>query len=397
MARIRAGEEVARCADVAAGNSRRSEGTDAGRRSPRRPSRRPLVMVSDAELLEAVLRPGAAAGCELLTADDPAEARRLVEGRPARRPGCGGGPPVLGERAAAPRTRRRRRLRSNRPPWSGSRRSRSAPNTSMSLPEAESWLVAALAKRRRVAGETAPCSPSGWPRRCRGVGARRGGRGDRRAGGGTGRCSWTAIRWAAGSISCSVPKTWAVCAGPGWASATDAFRRPPCMPRCPHRTSAAARAGWPCCRATGRRTGRRRRPSAPCSRQAAGRGRRWCATCRATRRTPRSRPCAPPTSRSWSSRRTCAPARRRPGWRRSWASTAARVGLVVRGPAPGGIAPDEVATALDLPLVAAMRPEPGLARALERGTAPGRPRGPLAAAATAVLAELKAAATGHRP
>jgi secretion/DNA translocation related CpaE-like protein len=69
--------------------------------------------------------------------------------------------------------------------------------------------------------------------------------------------------------------------------------------------------------------------------------------------------------------------------------------LVVRGPAPGGIAPAEVATALGLPLLAAMRPEPGLARALERGTAPGRPRGPLATAAATVLRELRS--TGGRP
>ncbi|MHA6628266.1 septum site-determining protein Ssd [Pseudonocardia sichuanensis] len=63
--------------------------------------------------------------------------------------------------------------------------------------------------------------------------------------------------------------------------------------------------------------------------------------------------------------------------------------LVVRGPAPGGIDADEVGRALALPVLAAVRPEPGLARALERGEAPGRPRGPLAAAARAVLAELE--------
>lgn len=72
------------------------------------------------------------------------------------------------------------------------------------------------------------------------------------------------------------------------------------------------------------------------------------------------------------------------------------VGLVVRGPAPGGVTPDEVATALGLPLIATMRPEPGLARALERGTAPGRRHGPLAAAATAVLDALRTART-RRP
>ena len=69
---------------------------------------------------------------------------------------------------------------------------------------------------------------------------------------------------------------------------------------------------------------------------------------------------------------------------------ASPVGLVVRGPTPGAIAPEEVATALHLPLVAFMRPEPGLALALENGLAPGRPRGPLAAAATAVLDALHA-------
>lgn len=62
--------------------------------------------------------------------------------------------------------------------------------------------------------------------------------------------------------------------------------------------------------------------------------------------------------------------------------------LVVRGPAPGGVDAAEVARALGLPLLATMRPEPGLARALERGEAPGRARGPLAAAARAVLAAL---------
>ena len=67
-------------------------------------------------------------------------------------------------------------------------------------------------------------------------------------------------------------------------------------------------------------------------------------------------------------------------------------GLVVRGPAPGGITPEEIATALDLPLVAAMRAERGLARSLERGDTPGQGRGPLAAAAASVLDALRAAA-----
>jgi len=67
-------------------------------------------------------------------------------------------------------------------------------------------------------------------------------------------------------------------------------------------------------------------------------------------------------------------------------------GLVVRGPAPGGITPEEIAIALDLPLVAAMRAERGLPRSLERGDTPGQGRGPLAAAAASVLDALRAAA-----
>lgn len=65
------------------------------------------------------------------------------------------------------------------------------------------------------------------------------------------------------------------------------------------------------------------------------------------------------------------------------------VRLIVRGPAPGGVDAAEVARAIGLPLLATMAPEPGLARALERGSAPGRPRGPLATTARAVLAELR--------
>jgi secretion/DNA translocation related CpaE-like protein len=59
--------------------------------------------------------------------------------------------------------------------------------------------------------------------------------------------------------------------------------------------------------------------------------------------------------------------------------------LVVRGPAPGGLTPRDVSRALGLPLLAAMRPQPGLASALDRGAVPGRSRGPLATAAAQVL------------
>lgn len=54
------------------------------------------------------------------------------------------------------------------------------------------------------------------------------------------------------------------------------------------------------------------------------------------------------------------------------------LGLVVRGPGPGGLPPEAVAEVLDLPLIGSLRPEPGLAAALERRRPPGlRPRGPL--------------------
>lgn len=52
---------------------------------------------------------------------------------------------------------------------------------------------------------------------------------------------------------------------------------------------------------------------------------------------------------------------------------------VVRGPAPGGLRPPEIAAALGLPLAGELRPEPGLAGDMERGVAPaGKGRGPLA-------------------
>jgi secretion/DNA translocation related CpaE-like protein len=69
---------------------------------------------------------------------------------------------------------------------------------------------------------------------------------------------------------------------------------------------------------------------------------------------------------------------------------------VVRGPAPGGLTPDDVAGAAGVPLLNAMRPEPGLARALERGRVPARPRGPLVAAAAAVLSALRAGKSERR-
>lgn len=62
--------------------------------------------------------------------------------------------------------------------------------------------------------------------------------------------------------------------------------------------------------------------------------------------------------------------------------------LVVREPSPSGLAADQVARALGLPLVGFLRAEPGLELALERGEPPARQRrSPLAALCEAVLVE----------
>lgn len=63
-------------------------------------------------------------------------------------------------------------------------------------------------------------------------------------------------------------------------------------------------------------------------------------------------------------------------------------GVVVRGPAPGGLRPVDVARIVGLPVLASMRPQPGIDAALERGGLRVRPRSPLARAAGQVLAVL---------
>jgi secretion/DNA translocation related CpaE-like protein len=76
-----------------------------------------------------------------------------------------------------------------------------------------------------------------------------------------------------------------------------------------------------------------------------------------------------------------------------WLSAAnPNVGVVVRGPAPGGLTAREVARAVGLPLLAAMRPQPGIGDRLERGGLRLPPRSPLAAAAQRVLGVLQ-----HQP
>jgi len=63
-------------------------------------------------------------------------------------------------------------------------------------------------------------------------------------------------------------------------------------------------------------------------------------------------------------------------------------GVVVRGPSPGGLTSADVAKIVGLPLLAAMRPQPGVVDALERGGLRLRSRSPLAGAARRVLAVL---------
>ena len=66
------------------------------------------------------------------------------------------------------------------------------------------------------------------------------------------------------------------------------------------------------------------------------------------------------------------------------------VGLVVRGPSPGGLRADEVAAIAGVPLLASMRPHPRLAEQLEHGGLRLGRRSPLTVAARRVLAVLPA-------
>ena len=64
------------------------------------------------------------------------------------------------------------------------------------------------------------------------------------------------------------------------------------------------------------------------------------------------------------------------------------IGLVVRGPSPGGLRATDVASIVGLPVLAAMRPEPMLDQQLERGGLRLRTRSPLSTAARRVLSVL---------
>lgn len=71
------------------------------------------------------------------------------------------------------------------------------------------------------------------------------------------------------------------------------------------------------------------------------------------------------------------------------------IGLVVRGPAPSGLAAPEVAEAAAVPLLTAMRPEPMLAVRLEQGGLRLGRRSPLAEAARTVLGIIESNAGGR--
>ncbi|MEU5844065.1 septum site-determining protein Ssd [Rhodococcus sp. NPDC047139] len=71
-------------------------------------------------------------------------------------------------------------------------------------------------------------------------------------------------------------------------------------------------------------------------------------------------------------------------------------GIVLRGPAPGGLRPADVADAVGLDVLTSMRPEPGLAEMLERGGLRLRGRSPLLGAAHDVLTAAGSGSSGPR-
>jgi secretion/DNA translocation related CpaE-like protein len=81
---------------------------------------------------------------------------------------------------------------------------------------------------------------------------------------------------------------------------------------------------------------------------------------------------------------------------RGYRPLAREVSAVVRLPSASGLTGEEIATALELPLAAELRPEPGIAAALDRGESPvRRPRGPLATTCRALLDRTGSGAGGR--
>jgi len=71
--------------------------------------------------------------------------------------------------------------------------------------------------------------------------------------------------------------------------------------------------------------------------------------------------------------------------------------LVVRGPSPGKLKPQQVAAALGLPLAGSLRPEPAMSEAVERGDPPAASgRGPLSSLCRRLIADLVREQRGPR-
>ena len=235
--------------------------------------RRGLVMVSDTDLLDAVLRTAAAAGCEVVRALDPTEARRSWPGAPV----VVLDPPAA--RACADRGLPRRpgvvvAVSGEPPPEAWKHAVAVGAEHVISLPEAEPWLVAALAQAAEGEG---------------GDGAVLAVVGGRGGAGASVFAVATAVRAARSGEPCAARRLRSTgrrrgprprCRGPGRSALAGGRhgRRPgagerPARGAARHR-SWTARVGWPSCRATGPRTDpprpRCRRSSTP----AAGRATR---------------------------------------------------------------------------------------------------------------------------
>lgn len=356
--------------------------------------RRGLVMVSDPELLDALLRMAAAAGCELVRAVDPTQARRHWTDAPLVLLD----PPAARTCAESGLPRRRSvvvAVRGALPPSVWEQAVAVGAENVVSLPEAESWLVAALA-------EAAEGGRGGGA-----VVAVVGGRGGAGA-------SVLAVAVAVTAVRAGERVLLVDCdplgggldlvlgaedlGGLRWPGLDVGGGRVPA-------TALHAALPAPAVGGTGElavlscdRTAHGPSPTAVTSVLDSGRRAGETVVCDLPRYPTEAAVAALADADLTvlvvpADIRSCAAAARVAGVVGEHGGPA--VGLVVRGPAPGGIAPDEVATVLGLPLIAAMRPEPGLVRALERGDAPGRPRGPLAGAATAVLDALRAGSLGR--
>ncbi|WP_300012300.1 septum site-determining protein Ssd [Pseudonocardia sp.] len=358
--------------------------------------RRGLVMVSDPELLDAVLRLGAAAGCELERAVDVTAARRSWHDAPV----------VLLDAAAAHQCTRSglpRRggvvvaVRGEPPPAVWRHAVAVGAEHVVSLPDAEAWLVAALSEATEEHRGRGP------------VIALVGGRGGAGASVLAAAVAVTAVRDGQRALLVDCDPL-----GGGLdlvlgAEDLEGMRWPQLDVHGGRVPAAALHAALPAPAVAGRGTGELAVLS--CDRGAGGPAPgAVAAVVDAGRRAGETVVCDLPRHPSDAAAAALAAADLTvlvvPADVRSCAAAARVVAaltglgspprLVVRGPSPGGVDADEVARSLGVPLLAAMRPEPGLARALERGEAPGRPRGPLAGAARAVLAAVRGGVDGNR-